>query len=698
MTSTNNFDWGLSVVGDGKRGIRPIDDRIQVMKSVGMSSGPAIGHAIFQFLLWLGLILTLITIGLISSAGAETETAPVVLSQDGDFRVALSRHSQVFLDKSRSVTIDRLLDTPEEMTPVTKEYVDFGLTDARIWLHTSLINPSQKGDVWRLDLKRQFVKALDVYVIRDGRAEKVLTHTGRDRFEMRAIPNRYLAVDVPVNQQETVDIIVAYESDASTWLPYLISTKEAYAVAHARENLVNWLLNGALGAVLVIALILFPVVGWQISLAFCAYIISGSLFVFNSEGYAFQYLWPNAPSLNDPVDLIFILMMAAAGPAFGRVFFEIDKHSPLLNRALLSVVVTAFVFAVLTFPLFHSALFKQIAYSLVLISTSLHVGVALLAFRNGLPGSSPFLVGAVCVLGSMLFALLAHLRPGVISLEATLDVGHITLLIESIAFAAAIAIRMHLVRIERDQALRAELHAAQDKLRMQNALFKSQAQYDSARALAKRRRDELSSVRHDIAQPLTSLRAAMVNLEGVDEETTQKLHASFDYLESLARQGALIDQVTGDSPGSNAGIETFQVSVILDNVVALFAREAAVKGLEFRRRAVVANVETDPLELMRIVSNLVSNAVKNTENGGVLISAHRRAGKIEIGVRDTGPGMTAEALSSMRKKGEKGAASEGQGLGLHLVEEAARRLGIEFDIQSYPQRGTVVRLALTETP
>ena len=388
--------------------------------------------------------------------------------------------------------------------------------------------------------------------------------------------------------------------------------------------------------------------------------------------------------------------MAAAGPAFGRVFFDIERYSHLLNRLLLGAMIAAIAFAILTFPLFQSVLFKQIAYSMVLISTLLHISVAWLAFRKGLTGSVPFLVGAVCVVGSILFALFAHLRPGMISLERTLDVGHVTLLIESIAFAAAIAIRLRRVRIDRDRALQAELQAAREKLHMNDALLKSQEQYNAARDLARRRRDELSSVRHDIAQPLTSLRAAMIDLEGADEETTKKLHASFDYLESLARHGALIDRTTGDQPESSSSFETFDVSVILDNVFALYAREAAEKGLYVRRRSLKAKINTDPLELMRMVSNLVSNAIKYTEDGGVLISAHRRAGKIEIGVRDTGSGMTADILSLMRQKGEKEDGSRGQGLGLHLVEEAAKGLGIDFDIQSFPQCGTVARLSLAE--
>lgn len=642
-------------------------------------------------------ILSALIIGLAFALWGCAEAAPVILSQDGDYNEPLAQYSSVLIDPSGEMTLDALRLDRSSMVPYTNRYVDFGLNDAQIWLRTSLKNPSQKSHVWRLDLRRQFVSSLDVYVVRAGEAPiNILTHTNRDSFAERPIPNRYLAVDIPIEGQETVEVYVTYRSDAATWLPYKIATQEAYIVAHGRENSINWLMNGSLFAVLVLALILAPVVRWQISAAFSVYIISGSLFVFNSEGYAFQYFWPNAPGLNDPIDLVFILMMAASGPAFGRVFFDVQRHSPFLNKVLLTIVTTALVLATLTFPLFDFAAFKLLAYPLVVISSVLHFAVAIFAFRRKLPGSTPIVIGACFVLGSLLYALVAGIVPGKISLEHTLDIGHITLLIESIAFAVAIAIRLNRVRLDRNRALISELDSAREKANLNAALLQSQNNYDAARELARARRDELASVRHDIAQPLTSLRAAMSDLEGVDEGATKQMHASFDYLETIAREGAYIDRTTGNGPGKDNKNETFMVTAILDNVVAIFSGDAKAKGLELRYRPSEATIETDPLELMRMISNLVSNAIKYTESGTVLVSAHRRAGKLEIGVRDTGIGMDEQTLRRRLTKYDKGPESDGQGLGLHLVSETAECLGIQFQVYSREGTGTSALLSMAE--
>ena len=101
---------------------------------------------------------------------------------------------------------------------------------------------------------------------------------------------------------------------------------------------------------------------------------------------------------------------------------------------------------------------------------------------------------------------------------------------------------------------------------------------------------------------------------------------------------------------------------------------------------------------MRIVSNLVSNAVKYTHAGGVLAGVRRRADGAEIWVCDTGPGMSAEEIAAFRQEGRKGAQSQGHGLGLAVCFGLAKEHGLRLDVGSVPGKGTVFRLGLSGCP
>ena len=100
------------------------------------------------------------------------------------------------------------------------------------------------------------------------------------------------------------------------------------------------------------------------------------------------------------------------------------------------------------------------------------------------------------------------------------------------------------------------------------------------------------------------------------------------------------------------------------------------------------------LAAMRIVSNLVSNGVKYTDRGRVLLGARRRPDALDIMVCDTGRGMTAAEIEDFRAEWRKGAASGGSGLGLAICHDLAARHGLGLTVRSDPGRGTVFTLSV----
>ena len=185
-------------------------------------------------------------------------------------------------------------------------------------------------------------------------------------------------------------------------------------------------------------------------------------------------------------------------------------------------------------------------------------------------------------------------------------------------------------------------------------------------------------------------------------DVRDRLSEAFDYMEQLS-QGYL-DQTSTEAELDEAPepvpaepepeVETFDVSLVLDTISQMFGEEAISKGIRLRVAPSSLAARAQTLAVMRIVSNLVSNAVKYTEEGGVLVGARPRGGQVEIQVLDTGAGMTTEELERFSGSYEKGAASEGSGLGLSICFEIARANGLELTASSRLGHGTVFRLFL----
>ena len=618
---------------------------------------------------------------------------PVSLEFGSEFYLPLTKHLEGFADDTGLKAIEDVLADPSSFEPVSTKYPDYGLSTGRVWLRTRVANKSAKDGVWRLDINRQYYTEVLIYKKPLSKPyEQLLHHTYHNSFSDREVPDRMLVLDVAMNAGEESDIYIGFRSDSTTYMPLGIGTIEATTLYHNKENTLNWILNGALLAIIVFTLMMMPVIKWPVSLSFSLYILAGFIYVFHADGYTFKYLWPNqSMAINDPLNLSFMALMPVFGLTFSRAMFNFKKHALWFDRYLIVFISISFIAALFSMKIYENQTIKVIAYLIPPLGTITQVMAGVVAVRSKLLGALPYLIGASIVMSSFAYAFIAHMVPGQFNLDATLDFGHIALFTECLAFAAAIVVRLSGIRRERDRAQKAELSTTQEKLKLASTLQKAQDDYIHARKLSDSRREQLSSLSHDIQQPLASLRSTIMKMDGADEENIQKMQNAFDYLETIARNNIKSGTAVSQSQ-KNTPTETFPLRAVLDNVYEMFVDEAKSKGLEFEYIETDQNVTSDPIQLMRAVSNLVSNAIKHTQEGGIKLFTVYEQGRTQICIEDTGQGMEENDRRRVLTRYEKGENSDGTGLGLSIVQELSDALGLDFEFISSPGQGTKANL------
>ncbi len=210
---------------------------------------------------------------------------------------------------------------------------------------------------------------------------------------------------------------------------------------------------------------------------------------------------------------------------------------------------------------------------------------------------------------------------------------------------------------------------------------------------------------HDLRQPLHAmgLFAEALRQRVHEPEVAQlvnSINESVDALEGLFSE--LLDITRIDSGGIDVRPQSFEVGDILRKLKLHFEPTAFEKGLSLRLRGGRRVAHADPLLVERVLRNLVSNAIRYTEDGTVLVSCRRRGDTLRLQVWDTGIGIPEHEQARVFEEfyqvpGHAAPTPEqrkGLGLGLSIVKRLADLMGAPLTLRSQPGRGTVFTLEL----
>ncbi|MEJ2522060.1 MAG: PAS-domain containing protein [Gammaproteobacteria bacterium] len=230
--------------------------------------------------------------------------------------------------------------------------------------------------------------------------------------------------------------------------------------------------------------------------------------------------------------------------------------------------------------------------------------------------------------------------------------------------------------------------------RIERALRDAKAEAEGAN-LSKTR--FLAAASHDLLQPLNAARLFTSALGQRDLD--EKAERAVDRIDSSLRAAEDLLTALLDISKLDAGALEPQVSVVrLEELLVGLGTEfgALARERDIRLDTVPCRlaVHSDRQFLRRILQNFLSNALRYTREGRVLLGCRRRGEYVSIQVLDTGPGIPEEHLEDvfeefrrLHPKDEQGA--KGLGLGLAIVERMARALGHRVEVKSVPGRGSM---------
>ena len=330
------------------------------------------------------------------------------------------------------------------------------------------------------------------------------------------------------------------------------------------------------------------------------------------------------------------------------------------------------------------------------------------------PGSAGF-VAAMWRIGGLLLVGLALVTASgwLVAARAVHPIAELTEAIERIGHGEQVRLQIDrgeiLGRLQRG-VNEASQALARSRNRMESELGRTAVELADKNAkleaASQSRARFLAAASHDLRQPLYALTlfsSALRAGETDPSKLTRVLHieecvASLDHLFS-----ELLDLSRLETGAVHAAMADVRLDEVFDDVSRNFRMLAESRGLRLIVRKTDAWVRADRTMLTRILNNLVSNALRYTDEGGVLVGVrHQQSGQVRIDIWDTGHGIAPEHQQRVfeefyqvsHEHAHPGERQRGLGLGLATVRKLAELLDCRIALASTPHRGTLVSLAL----
>lgn len=584
--------------------------------------------------------------------------------------------------------------------PLPGKTADMGYTANRIWLRMQVRNLTPDRDTWLLYFPENFKHHFRVDVVSEaGQITRTLELERDSPFSARPIPNPEMVAALPLPAGETATVLISLWSEGSSYVTFSIETPESFADLMSFQTAKNFAFYGMMAFLIIAALVALVLLRNVLFLAYSAYAGAALLYIMHVDGVAFQYLWPNQPALNSNASIFTGAGIIIFGAIYSRMFLKTRIYHKVMDKVLLGVIlVTLVMIATLIVP--NPQILKKLLIFMSLIAIILFVLAGFVAAHKRYSEVRFYLIAWIGAVVAASLLNLNHLFGVELGQTFVYESMRATIVFDAAMMGMAILDRYVQMRKSQRTALERELQTTRRNLDLSERLTKLTDSYGALEDDARKRDEITQDTVHDLRKPLYALRLKISNLihnETADQGDVGDIDATFAYLENL-----ISNQLPPpDAPEHHTEIETdsaVNLQQIIASVCEMFTPDADAKGLTLSYACPAYETPVDALAIMRILSNLVSNAVNYTAKGHVNIIAQDKGALISITVSDSGPGLTraqfTQALKRNTRLGDTCGAVEGSGIGLAITHALAQENGWKLHLLESSDKGSVIELSL----
>ncbi|MEZ5561236.1 MAG: 7TM diverse intracellular signaling domain-containing protein [Pseudomonadales bacterium] len=585
-----------------------------------------------------------------------------------------------------------------------KRVFNIGLERRPIWLRIAVRNAAPDPAQWVLSLNRALLESLRIVVVRGAARETLLD---LDNTPAHAVYDEYgtLATRFSLAANESATLYLRYQAPNSSVMNLSVDREREFLERQSLRLTIYLASLAGVATLVLYNLILFFLTGLGPFTYYALAQILAFAYFSHLGGVTSIYLWPDHPDFGRALATPLATSVSIFMCLFARGFLETGQHAPRLDRLLVwliagltvvtaggavllafgvesrtwlnlaSATLTSFTWILLPLVGVRYVLFREVRYLPVAVAWFLFAFVAIY--------TSLSLVGMVPVLGDFLigYSLIIYVEALMLAISLALWVRDLRARSLSVEQALSRALRQRLEQSERARGLAEERHLAIQEIAEQGQL--------------------LQAAGHDSRQMLGAMRYFASGLTG-NASVERVNFAGSSILQLIDHLDDVLSTTVGHYQGGGLNADVLALDRVhpadlFEPIRMIYQRPAAAGGTTLRFAAGRWSFISDRVLLLRIISNLVGNAVQYAAGGRVLVTARLRDGAPCIRVQDDGPGMAPAILAALLS--DDGATvrdsnEPGTGNGIRVARRLTAAIGGSLNCASAPAAGTRFELCL----
>ena len=599
------------------------------------------------------------------------------ISLDSDrFQLNITNRIQYLEDPTRLLKAADLTlpQISKQFTHSHDQIIRFGFTDHIIWTRLQLSNPQEHPLTAMLYMDRPNVESIELFEVRDREVLPLGKSGSAFPMEEKSLQSRNPVFRLQLAAGEQKTLIAKLESSHFLHTAIKLADPVSFSEDTGRFQLWIGIGLGILGGFLCYTLFMGSRNRSGDYLKFSLYLGSAMIYMLTQTGYL-GVEWFSIPGIHPKLEAIALALVVATSCYFERSFLNLREHNPYLDHALRIAAIASLTLIVIS-PMLGNSLCLQISLLVGIISTPFMLFAIFARWISGFKPARYYLIsrillvlvagfGAQTIYGSL---------PTNITLSWLLLFG---LVLDAVLISYALADHQ------------------QDASRRQ---IERQQQVAIAEAVTRTKSEFLAQLSHEIRTPMNGILGMTELLGGSPLSPTQQ-----DYLKTISTSGnhllKILDDVL-DYSKIEAGkmaidISVFDLSHMLTECIELFKTRIEEKQLELITHIdgeVPPQVKGDPMRIRQILTNLISNAVKYTDHGEIVISIgldeRHSPAHICFEVTDTGIGIPPDQFKSLFKPDRPIDPTESKGLGLAISERLVKMMDGEIGAESQQGKGS----------